>query len=543
MQTGGKIGRRPLLGGLIGAAAGLAVRPLRAQPQSDPIVETASGRVRGSVQNGVSVFRGIRYGAPTGGANRFLPPVPVTPWAGIADALAFANSAPQVPTTTLGPLGDWYNVVEPLSEDCLFLNVWTPTLNAARRPVMVWLHGGAWVNCVGTAPGFDGASLAQNEDVVVVTLNHRLNVFGYLALGGDDERFADTANAGILDMVAALRWVRDNASAFGGDPGNVTIFGQSGGAAKVAALMGLPAAKGLFHRAIMQSCSGGLDLRSVAEGDRQTRALAAALGLDRPSGPSLQSIPADQLLAASLRVSGPFRPSLDGRSFKANPFDLSAPVSASDIPLLIGNAATELTLFMAVDMGNFRLDRDEALRRLGRFLQIGPSKALRLYDVYQASHSSATPSELLVVVASDYMYRRNTMEAALRQAARAMAPVYAYVFDWQTPVLGGVLRSPHTCEVPFVFGTTSAAAGLLGTGPDLAALTRQIQPRWAAFARGGAPEVQGLASWTPYDPVTRATMMLDVESHMALDPGGATRSTMNGLPFYNYGMPSTYARS
>jgi para-nitrobenzyl esterase len=534
------LGRRAALRG---AAAGLAAGlPRWSRAATDPVVETKHGKLRGSSDNGVLIFKGVRYGETTGGANRFLPPVPMTPWSGIRDAVTFGASAPQ-PGGTLGPLAAWYGAIQPTSEDCLFLNVFTPGLGRGRRPVMVWLHGGGWSTCAGTAPGFDGSHLARGGDVVVITINHRLNVFGYLHIGGDDARFADAGNAGVLDMVAALHWVRDNAAAFGGDPGNVTIFGQSGGAAKVTALMGLPAARGLFHKAIVQSCSGGLRLDGMEEASRQSQALAAKLELPEVTGPALQAVPMDRLITAMKAVPDPFRPVLDGRNFQRDPFDPSAPSLARDIPLMIGNAATEVTLFMAADMANFSLDAAETERRVTRFLDIDPVKARQVIDAYRDAHEGTTPSELLASIATDFMYRRNTTRVAELQAAQAKAPVFAYVFDWKTPVLGGVLRSPHTLEVPFAFGTTDAAATLVGSGPEIPKLVRETMSRWTSFAHDGVPSAPSGVKWARYDATGRSTMMLDLESHLERNPGGDARQALNELPYFEYSRPASFVHA
>jgi para-nitrobenzyl esterase len=498
--------------------------------------------VRGVDVAGVRVFRGIPYAASTAGASRFRPPARVEPWAGVRDAARFGPSAPQLPGAP-DPLFDWYGVVEPVSESCLSLNVFTPGPDAARRPVMVWLHGGSWGTCAASAPGCDGVRLARGGDVVVVTVNHRRNFFGYLWLGDvdpRDERFADSGNAGTLDLVAALTWVRDNVAGFGGDPGNVTIFGNSGGGAKVSALLAMPAAGGLFHRAIAQSCSGSLRLTEVEEAARLTHRLAARLGIDRPTGAALQAVPAERMLDALGATARAFRPVLDGRSFDQHPYDPTAPALSADIPLLVGTAATETTLFLAADPANFALGDAEVHRRVGRFLGVDAARTDAILDTYRAVTPTPSPSRLLAAITTDYTYRRNTTRQVELQAEAAGAPAYAYLFDWRTPVLDGVLGSPHTSEVPFVFGTTAAAAGLVGGGPELASLTDTVMATWVAFARTGDPNHPGLPEWPSYDARARKTMVLGLDCSVAGDLGGQTRPALDDLPFFEYSMPISY---
>jgi para-nitrobenzyl esterase len=502
---------------------------------ANPIAETHAGKLRGTRIAGVDVFKGIRYADSPAGSNRFLPPQPVSAWAGVKDATAFGASAPQSPETP-SALSSWYSALQPQSEDCLFLNVFAPSGDRAlaKRPVMVWLHGGAWSNCAGTAPGFDGTNLARNGDVVVVTVNHRLNVFGYLYLGDKDARFADSANAGLFDVAASLQWVRDNIAAFGGDPGNVTLFGQSGGAAKVAAMMDFPAARGLFHKAVIESCSGGIHLESRDEAAKQAYQLGAHLGIADLDPIKLQAVPMEQLIAAMKPVRDPFRPVVDGRGFTRHPFDPGAPAQSAGMPVLIGNAATEMTLYMAADPRNFSLDLAEVTRRTALLLQQNTVSAARMIDAYRAAQPDASPSELLAALSTDYVFRRNTTRIAALQSAQA--PVYDYVFNWKTPVMNGNLHSPHTSEVPFVFGTFDAARGLLGNGPEIPRLSGEVMGAWTAFARTGNPNTDAMPAWAPYDTTRRTTMVIDSESHTESDPGGVARHALDGLPPYEYSM-------
>ncbi|MBT2304868.1 carboxylesterase/lipase family protein [Variovorax paradoxus] len=505
-------------------------------------MNTATGRLRGRTEGGVRVFKGIPYGASTADANRFRPPQPVQPWTGVRDAVEFGASAPQGPVAR--DLLYWYGQTLPINEDCLTLNVFTPRAStASRKPVMVWMHGGAWAVFASTPPAFHGGNLAKLGDVVVVTVNHRLNLFGHLKIDDGDERFADSGNAGVLDMVAALRWVRENVASFGGDPRNVTIFGQSGGAAKVSALMATEAARGLFHKVVAQSCSGSLRHADEEEATAVARALAAKLEVPRLTGEALQAIPMERLVQAFLAAPLGYRPILDGRTFTRHPFDVDAPPISLDIPLMVGNAASETRLTMASNLGNFSLDADEVKRRLARFLRVDAPEADRIMDAYRTADPKALPSDVLGAVTTDFMYIRNTLHEARLQSAAGRAPVYAYVFNWRTPVLNGVLHSPHTVECPFLFGNPKHAVDLIGaTNPDFAHLTRMMIATWSAFAHTGNPNNPTVPRWQRYDPKERHTMVLDVRSRVEQDPGGQARAALNGLPFFEYSMPQNYAR-
>lgn len=510
-----------------------------------PLVETTLGRLRGAVHAGVAVFKGISYGADTSGANRFVPPQPATPWAGVRDALAFGSRAPQldVPRTRVFK---WLACDSASGEDCLVLNVFTPAADAARRPVMVYLHGGAFATCAGHSPVLDGSRLCAQEDVVVVTVNHRLNLFGHLCPGeGTDERFADAGNAGMLDLVAALQWVHDNIRAFGGDPELVTLFGQSGGGAKVAILMAMPAAQGLFHRAIVQSSSSGFRVQEPQPSARATRQLCAHLGVANGDLAALQALPAAALLQALQAVllangQDPFRPVIDGRSLTRHPFYPHAPEGSAHIPLLIGATRTEATFFLAADPGNFSLSAGEAYRRIKRFMAIDDAQADALVSVYQSQHAGASPSELLAFIASDHMYRLTNIGGAEQKALQGGAPVFMYEFAWESPALNGLLHSPHTAELPFVFGNLDVAAAFTGDGPELKPLMQRVMKAWGNFARSGNPNADNLPTWPPFTAQSRQTLVFDTECRLVADPRGIEREAMRRLPAFAPGSPINY---
>lgn len=501
------------------------------------LARTCTGWVRGVCEEKIRVFKGIPYGADTGGENRFMPPRPRARWRGVRDALAYGPSAPQsspeaAPTdpavaSLIGTLNGF-----PESEDCLMLNVWTPALDGRRRPVMVWLHGGGFQAGSGSSPGYDGKNLARRGDVVVVSINHRLNVLGFLTLGQlGGEAFAETGNVGMLDIVQALGWVRENIAQFGGDPGCVTVFGESGGGRKVGTLLAMPSAKGLFHRAVIQS---GPTLRVVSQEDatRAAQAVLDELGVGPGDLASLQTLPLEKIMAAYFSASRKnafnhtvtgFAPHVDGRVLPAHPFHPTAAAIMPDVPVIAGTNRTEMTLQLAGDEAAFALDEAGLEKRAKELLG---EQAESVLAVYRASVPDASPAELFFLLISDQRYCVPMMTLAERRAALGAAPVYAYYFAWETPVMDGRLHSPHALEIPFVFDNTDISKALTGGGARPAALADKISDAWIAFARTGRPATPKLPAWEPYDAARRATMVFDDESELVDDPTGPRREAM-----------------
>ncbi|WP_411339838.1 carboxylesterase family protein [Sphingopyxis sp. J-6] len=484
------------------------------------IATTQTGKVKGVSSEGVERFLAIPYGADTGGANRFLPPKPAPKWNGVRDATRPGNRCPQPPLPS-NPLFRFSDL--PISEDCLIVNVWSPAdrKRDERLPVMVWLHGGGYGFGSSYDGGYDGSHLAKGERVVVVSLNHRLNGFGYLDLGPEaGAAYAASGLNGQLDIIAALRWVRANIGEFGGDAGNVTLFGQSGGGGKISALLAMPAGKGLFQKAIIQSGSDPL-MRTSEQGLAVRAQLLAGAGLPPADILKLREMPLDALTALFAKAGIlSFGPVVDGRELPTHPSDpVASPVSA-DVALMVGHTRDEATAILAADPAWPATD-DAKLGMMAAML-MGPQFSTEGLALYRSRLPAEKPMYILSDIMADKMFTHNAQLLATRKAAQA-APVYFYRIDWRSPVMNGVLRTPHGVEIPFVFGTVDTAGEMTGQGASQDRMTALMQHSWGAFARSGNPSTAALPAWPRYDAKTRATMIFADKPAMMTDPAAELR--------------------
>ena len=516
---------RALAAGLVLAAAG----PGRAAPAESaaPVAPTTAGQIRGFVDRGIFGFKGVPYGADTA-PRRFQAPVPPEPWTGVRDCLAFGPLAPQA--------GSRYGE-GPFSEDCLRLNVWTPGLgDGRRRPVLVYFHGGAYDSGTVNRDLYDGVNLCRRGDVVVVTVNHRLNGFGFLylaELGGP--AYADSGNAGMLDLVLALRWVHDNITAFGGDPGCVTIFGQSGGGAKCATLMAMPAAHGLFQRVWTMS-GQQLTGRTRAHATATAKTILEKFNLTPEHVDELQRLPLDQL--ANAMRGEMWAPVVDGTVLPRDPFEPDASPVSADVPMVLGNTHDETTYLIGRgDPSTFDLTwrslPAKLRQQVGRFLgELTPDAVVAAYRGFYPEDS---PSDIFFAASTAARSWKGMVLESEQRARQGGAPTYVYYLNWESPVDGGRWKAPHTLDIPLVFDNVAAGAAQTGTGPGAQEMADLMSGALLAFARTGNPATPQLPAWPRFELEHRPAMIFDLPLREEDDPRGAERRFFAPVPYVQPG--------
>jgi len=486
---------------------------------SNLIVESTYGKLRGEQLDGVCAWKGIPFAKPPVGPLRFRAPELPDSWDGIRDATSFSPVAQQTQREIMEFFG---NDVSNVSEDCLYLNVWSPAADDKKRPVMVWIHGGAFLTGSGSSHWYDGASFAEQGDVVVVTINYRLGVFGFLHLGEiAGEEYATSGNCGILDQVAALQWVQENISKFGGDPNNVTIFGESAGAMSIGVLLGFPSAEGLYQKAILQS-GAAANAHPVETATKVAGHVLATLQIDAANISKLEEIPAEKLLqAADLLPSMSLGPVVDGVSLPKPPEQAIAEGSAKDVTVLIGTNKDEFNIFTAFDP-EWKTTNDDKEKVKALFEKtFGP-----LLPVISAHFAGGEPlsQELFNKLVTITVFSHPAQKLAELQTNHG-APVWMYRFDWETPVFNGALKATHALEIPFVWNTleTEGTENFTGTSPERQIVADQMHQAWINFARNGNPNTDELPEWPSYDTNQRSTMIFNVESKVVNDPNQEDR--------------------
>jgi para-nitrobenzyl esterase len=498
------------------------------------VVRTRHGRVEGDEHGGIQVFRGIPYAAPPVDHLRFRPPEPPDAWRGVRMTRRFGGAAPQ-----LGPANRLIRTLisaagSTQSQDCLYLNVWTPAADSRRRPVLVWLHGGAFILGSGGTRLYSGLQLAKRGDVVVVTVNYRLGALGYLswrAIAGDEE--APPANLGLRDQIAALEWVRDNIEGFGGDPENVTLFGESAGAMSVGTLLGTPRARGLFHKAILQS-GATANVSSREHADEVAEEFARALGPERSSPGAIAALPVSDIMRAQAITTVrqgivvgnlAWQPCLDDDLLREWPIDAIAGGLSADVPVLIGTNRDEWKLFMTGDPKGLTMSEEALLRRFRRALPSETEAGERHSEVAIEAYArvpgrlGTSPSERWSAFQSDRLFHDPATQLAEAHATNG-GQTYAYLFEWVPPLMADRLGACHGLDLPFVFGTLREPwlRTWLGASGKAQRLCNQIQDAWVAFARNGSPEHDRLPDWPAYTTEHRATMALSTFCSLRLDP-------------------------
>lgn len=493
-----------------------------------PVASTKYGRVRGYIDKGINVFKGIPYGSDTS-KRRFMPPLPPEKWKEIREAVEYGSSCPQKSGS-----------VDKMSEDCLVLNVFTPSLrNNRKRPVMFYIHGGAYSGGSGSSPLYDGVNLCRRGDVVVISINHRLNAFGYLYLsrfGGND--FADSGNVGQLDIILALQWVRDNISEFGGDPNNIMVFGQSGGGAKIATMMAMPAAKGLFKCAATMS-GQQITASGPLNATLRTKAILDSLKTASKNINDLRNLPFEKILNV-LGTKDPvlpsgsvyFGPVLDERWLMRHPFYPDAPAQSANIPMIIGNTHDETRAFLGSDPTNFTVTWQQLPEKLILNMRVD-IKPEYVIAKYRKLYPDLSASDLLFkITTASRSWRGAIIEAEER--AKSGSPAYAYQLDWATPKYGGKFGAPHASDIQLVFDNIDKP-GATAIGPEAQTIADIMSETFIAFAHTGNPNNRMLPNWKKYSLEKRETMVFDVPSHLENDPRGEERKIFEKVPYIQAG--------
>jgi len=521
MKNDSRLSRRCVLqmGSIAAAGSALSLalpRSARAITETEmfPTVETRYGKVRGVEWNGIKTFKGIHYGASTAGKNRYMPPQPPAPWTGVFDAFDYGQIAPQSPTdrrSHYSAMIFWDRQPGGIGEDCLVLNVWTPSINDnAKRAVLVVFHGGGFTSGSGNAIGFDGDQAARYDDVVVVSVNHRLSSFGFLNLSGvgAPEEFKYAGVAGALDMVAALKWVHENIERFGGDPARVLAFGQSGGGAKTSTLLAMPGAKGLFQRAGVQSGSA-LRLATEESSAKSAEKLLQVLNIPKNRVTDLQKLPFTQLLAAQVTAAAQFSPVVGSDALPHHPFDPIAPPESADVPVVIGTTLDDA----ALGMTNFTLDEAGLKEQLKK--QLG-ANADRVYKLYRDTYPKASPFLIQARIATDRGFRRSAFKQAELKAATGKAPVYLYTWEWMVPAFDGKFGAVHGVDVGAAVHDFRGPINGSGSS-DGTKMVEKFAAVWTGFAKTGKPASSLTPDWPAFDAKTRATMVFDTNTRVVND--------------------------
>jgi para-nitrobenzyl esterase len=544
-------------------AAGRHLFPLAGQltPQEvaanlAPTAKTRYGQISGTLEDGIKVFRGVPYGGNTARV-RFQAPLPPAPWAGVKACDAFTTRAPQLTTLrgleaigsapSLGSAGSAIAGAPPRiapesgvqSEDCLHLNVFTPALRDHRkRPVLVYFHGGAYNNGSVNSALYDGKRLCRSGEVVVVTVNHRLNAFGFLYLGDlDPKQFPDSGNAGMLDLVLALTWVRENIAEFGGDPSRVLIFGQSGGGAKCATLMAMPAAHGLFHR-VMTMSGQQVKGASIAIASRRTEIMVGKLGITAANLADLKTMPWEKIQAAAAATSSDWLPVVDGVVLSRDPFTPDAPPLSASVPMILGNTHDETAVAAPATL---TWDEAPAALRNAVGLYLGPYSAEEVIAKYRQIYPGKSPIDIVIAAATAFRAWPGQVLEAERRAADPVSQPHTWVYqmNWHRDAPGA--RAVHTIDIPFMFDNLSAAPGQIGSSPEEIAAAQTLADAMSGmlihYATTGNPNYRGLPDWPAYDLTARNTMIWDQSPHIESDPRGDERRYAAGSP---YRQPGTY---